>query len=229
MALWSSKLIARDIIVKPEVSIDLQPDAATVYDLSRYKNNGTITTATWTQLPGGIWGLSFVSTNPDKVTFSSIKAYDLGEEFTLFAWVKPTTLTSTMQIIACEDTAVKGYGFYIAADGSFAMYTRDAGGADTAGSLVGSVTTSRYHYLVVVHTSGDARFWADGIDRTNVATSRNPADPFGNPLYVGVYGNGAANPMNGIIPYYGIRKYAFTAGQIRSNYEKTKHLFGVHD
>jgi len=37
----------------------MEGTGSSVHDLSKYHNNGTITGATWTQLPSGIWVLSF--------------------------------------------------------------------------------------------------------------------------------------------------------------------------
>ena len=62
MAFWSSKLIARNIVLQPENSIDVEPGVVTLIDQSRYRNNGTFVNApTWTKLPSGLWVLNFDS------------------------------------------------------------------------------------------------------------------------------------------------------------------------
>jgi len=72
----------------------MEGTGSSVHDLSKYHNNGTITGATWTQLPSGIWVLSFDGVD-DYVEVPNHNALKLARAFV--AWVNiPTLLTELL-------------------------------------------------------------------------------------------------------------------------------------
>jgi len=85
-------MIARGIVLQPELSIDLEPDATTLYDLSRYKNNGTMLGAgepNAVQLPRGLWVWDFDGTD-DIITIGNT----LQSIRSALLWIYPDDITT---------------------------------------------------------------------------------------------------------------------------------------
>lgn len=99
--LWKSKVLDLG-------SPKYQPQVAAAptrywFDRSRYQRHGTITGATWKQLPSGVWVLSF--DGDDYITAGT--GIVLSGDFTLEAWTKITTIGAFRSIFG-QASAISG-------------------------------------------------------------------------------------------------------------------------
>ena len=85
-------MIARDIVFAPEMSMDLEPDATTLYDLSRYGNDGSHKGSgepDAVQLPSGLWVWDFDGSD-DIITIGNI----LSNVQSALLWIEPDDNTT---------------------------------------------------------------------------------------------------------------------------------------
>ena len=80
----------KGLVLDPEASRDIEPGIVTLYDRSRFQNNGAMTDVTWVRLPSGLWVMGFNGT-------TSIVNCGVGASLanltpmTLIEWINPTT------------------------------------------------------------------------------------------------------------------------------------------
>ncbi len=215
--------LARGIVLQPEFSIDLEPDVATLYDLSRYKNDGVITAATYVQEPSGVWVLQF-----DGATTYTTHA-DEGfskeaEDRTLLAWVKRGATVATDRIF--------GYGTW-GADEAFDCCIVQTGALELVGHTnnyqsTGTPSTQDIWQLCgFVLAGGRIYFTVNAVADSDFATTIDTT--LSGTAYIGCSIAGVTqNDMLGDLSIIFLN-YALTPGQITSYFEKTKHWFGVHD
>ena len=96
----------RGIVFESEVSRDVEPGVVTLYDRSRFQNNGAMTDVSWTQLPSGLWVMSYNGSSSlvDLGNADSLKLKDTN--FTLMLWFNPTTVgvDTTTQLFGTQDS-----------------------------------------------------------------------------------------------------------------------------
>jgi hypothetical protein len=83
--------LTRGLVFSSEVSTGVMPDIATTLDRSRWKNNGTNTAITYSQLPSGLYVHNFDGA-PSKI----VLAKTLGKVQSVLFWIKPTLLSRSI-------------------------------------------------------------------------------------------------------------------------------------
>lgn len=221
--------LARGIVLQPENSIDVEPDALVLYDLSRYGNNGAMLGAgepNAVQLPSGAWVWSFDAID-DIITIPNAPSLYL-TTFTIHMWVYQNAEEATTEY----DLMAKGDN----ADG-FYWRIEDGTGVRLVTYLAGGLRFN-YTWLAVVGA---------GIWRLLTLTYDNPtitASLYVNGLLISTQvqannmgANNTANlvigdifaPSDSLFAPPLIYNYIRSAGQILNYYENTKHWLGVHD
>jgi hypothetical protein len=109
-------------------------------------------------------------------------ALDVGDTFSLEAWVKRSATQGTVQSIIQKGIGTAGFDLQFAADNKL---TLAANGVTIVQSTTTQTDTSAFHHYVVTKTTGTAvKVYIDGIDRTGTVTSTVVADT-ASPLYIG--------------------------------------------
>lgn len=98
----------------------------------------------------------------DKINFGTGASLDLSGDFTLDAWVNPTTTSGVHAILGKHDAGVEGYLLYILTG---KLYVQSNAGTLASTS---SLSTGDWHHVVGLIDSGTFRVYVDG-------------DPDGNP------------------------------------------------
>ena len=217
-------MIINDCVLDLENSMDLEPDAATWIDQSRYKNHGTITAGAggWVQLPSGLWVYDFDGAASVIALGLPNSLKNITYPFTVSFWAN--TDLSTCVYITMSGNHIADTAIALAAGANIYL---GSGGVNRWGVTNGSalLQSGVWEQWVVVYTlETSVKFYLNAISRTVV----NILDTFASIGWiVGARDLVGSQTVNGQIGSPEVYRYALTAGQVRNNYEKTKHLYGV--
>ena len=230
-------MIARSIILQPEQSIDVSPGVVTLYDLSRYRNNGTMTNVTWVQLPSGLWVQSFNGTT-SLVDFGNTASVRIRRAFSYSAWFYANTIVGADHLI-CKwgGDANRSYRSVLINGMIYFVLFDNSGGVRQIGRYYNTVlNTSQWYYTVGTWdgtlASTGLRIYLNGV---RVDDTNNNAGVFTGlgdstvPLRLGCDSDAAAEIFDGYLVLDKFDTYTWTPGQVRNRYENTKHWFGIHD
>ena len=154
-------------------------------------NNGTITGATWTRLPNGLWYPSF--DGDDKINVSHATSIDIDtEDFSVGAWANLTTnVTNYRTILWKAESAANYAGYYMFFSITTGYFNGGIDGVAQASVDINDTTnhlnTGWHLYFMTVDrdSATGLKIWVDGV---NVATG-NPTTITSltntNPLYIG--------------------------------------------
>lgn len=146
---------------------------------------------------------------------------DLGDTFTLEAWVKPT-LGASMTVIS------KGIGAYqmrVLSDGTLALNQEGTLGIAFSTTFL---VDGQWAHVVATKSGASVAVYINGVDRTNVigsATFGNTNDPLG----IGAANAGASDFFNGSIDDAAVYNYALTGAQVLNHYQIGTSTSGATD
>ena len=197
-----------------------------IYDRSPYGNAGTITGATWTRLPSGLWVLSFDGVD-DYVDCGDRASLDTADAITIMAWAKPTDVVGTKVIAARRIQPDVENPFYFALLGdklNFAFYVGGVWKGNVAG--VDTLSAGLFSHLAVTYNRAQYIYYINGIE--DVARNETAAMPTGTDvkLMLGNY-DGGAQRFSGYIALLYIYNRALSALEIQNHFNQEKRLFGV--
>lgn len=100
-------MLSRGIVLDSEVSVDIEPSPTTLYDRSRFKNDGTFFAAgkpDWVRLPSGLWVMDFNGIDAE-VTIPDSPELSFGDgssdrPFSIMAWVKFDTVAYVKRLFS---------------------------------------------------------------------------------------------------------------------------------
>ncbi len=222
--------LARDIVLQPENSIDVEPDALTLYDMSRYKNNGTMVGAgnpDWVRLPSGLWVLDFNGTT-SRIDCGTDPSLYLAWSFTIEVWFKTNTITGGFDAIVARGLAINFQRYLLSLANNTLAYIDGVAVRLVSGTVI--TTTDWFHGVVTLDAVAQrGNLYVNGTLANSAAIVNTVTVSAASILYLGYSQADAGNWFNGIIGPCHIYNYAKTAGQILNRYETTKHWFGIHD
>jgi len=223
-------MISRGVVLQLENSIDVEPDALTLYDLSRYQSNGTMRGAgqpNAVQLPSGTWIWVFASGDWIEVTAPQMNF--TSELFSGLAWVN-TSVTATVQTIMIRGLGgIDGWGMLIHTNGRIDFETYQAAASQLSYAAGGAVPAGAWCLCGWTRNGASCRVYVNGVDVTNtVGVHINPLTS-ARTVKIGIGDNKVAYPFVGLMSPFLWFSYTLTPGQILNHYEKTKHWFGIHD
>ena len=212
------------LVLDPEVSVDVEPGVVTLYDRSRFRNNGVMTDVTWVRRPSGLWVMEFNDAS-SFVDCGHDASFNL-QHLTLEAWVvNAEGLSVNSQHILVKKTGyVSHFGYMIYLESGGVYFNLGDGGSHRetyVGPLAWDVT-AWYH---IVLTFDNARFYVyrNGVhqgDRALAFTIVHDATDFYIGRMAGVW-------YNGQIAMARVYNYPLTPGQVLQRFEATRRLFGV--
>lgn len=112
-----------------------------ILDYSGYANHGTISGATWTRLPSGLWTLSF--DGDDYVDCGNGTSLQITGKVTILIWLKlPSGIGGTYGIVMKHnDGSNRGYGIWTALPGNIVFaVTSDGSGTTQDAADLGDMT-----------------------------------------------------------------------------------------
>ncbi len=210
---WQSKVLD---LGSPKYS----PNKTYWFDRSRYRNHGTITGATWVQLPSGVWVLSFDGN--DYISLGN--NLNFATSFTLEGWIKNSQTAAAAQPIISKGTTNK-YQYILGLDtngyGLIGVYKTT--GVDHVYKLGSTnLRDNLWHHIVGVYTlNTSATLIVDGV---LIGTSTTVSGAMGSGDATCMVGSraDAAQWYTGIIGGIGAYTRALTLGESIRNKQRTK-------
>lgn len=150
---------------------------STLFDKSRYRSHGVITTATWAT---GLHGkaLDFNYDNPDYVTIPAAHTQlnFTSEDFSLIVRLKYDRM-STVGLIFCRgESNVSGWHFYARATGEIRFTSCQLGATQISYSAIGEVALATWYTLGFSREGDTVKVYKNGVDVTSVSgTHIDPA------------------------------------------------------
>ena len=223
-------MIINNCVLDLENSMDVEPAATPWYDLSRYKNHGTITAGAggWVQLPSGLWVYDFdgIVTKIQHPTFWDT----IPTEFTLIAWIYVNSGAGAGYLIGKVNSG--GNMFILRHRGAGAVISFDTNGGGIGIiylSSVGSLPAETWGMATGVYKMGvKSKIYLNTTETEAASVADEIQDGTAFDFTIGARHDNY-NTHDGLIALVRIYNYALTPGQVRNYYEKTKYLFGVYE
>jgi len=219
-------MIINDCMLDLEASMDLEPAATPWYDMSRYHTNGVVTGATWEQHSSGLWYKEFNSATPDYVVVTCPQCDFTGEDYSILARIKISSLASHRIIFQRGLLNTDGYMFRVHAGGYLQSETYQAAASQLSMSAATAIAVDTSYTVGLSREGNSIRVYRDGVDIT--VTVGNHIDPTSSVRTgkIGIHDNLIDTPFDGEISFFKIFNYALTAGQQRNWHNKINYLYG---
>ena len=159
---------------------------ATTADASGHGHTGTINGATWVAT-GCKFGacLSFAGSSGKNVTTPDAADLDLGVNFTIAAWVKPTTVSGWRPVLIKENSGgTEAYLFYSNPSSQGAYFT-DSASHEWSVAPSGNVSTSAWSHVVMVRSGTSLSYWVNGVSVGSASVSSLPVTTSSGILAIG--------------------------------------------
>lgn len=198
-----------------------------IYDRSPYGNIGTITGATWTRLPSGLWVLSFDGTD-DRIEIPSLA---MDGDRTLEVWVKTTAGNDGNNHNAVSWRYDADNLLFVRKNSTNDTWTWwvKCGGINVSDQAVAITDDALWHQIVLVidKTNSKVYFYWDTVDKTSggaaqagtmvsdTATLHLGSDYYDGDVWIGSLA--IARLYNRVL----------SAFEIQNHFNREKHLFGV--
>jgi uncharacterized delta-60 repeat protein len=148
----------------------------------------------------------------DYVDVPDHASLDTGDRFTLEAWVKrSSTSSSTKTVLA------KGGGSWRLSFTNNVLTLAKGGSGTVASASVSTTDTTGFHHVMATKSGGSARLYIDGVDRTGTVTNRTIANTSA-ALNIGRYTSGSEH-FPGLIDEVAIYNLALGAAQVQQHFK----------
>lgn len=196
----------------------------TVYDRSGHGNNGTITGATWTRLPSGLWCLSFGG-DDDLVTVANAPSL-VSNNFSVELWFNPDNVTAVLAQLAGWRKGSEWYTLACYANWAALSFIVDE--ASYANELVTSnvLTAGAWHHVVFSYFDPTREISVNGILKATDETAGKDANST-YPLIMGRWAGGAGQWLAGKEALVRVHVPALSAGEPLRHYNREKNVFGM--
>ena len=173
-----------------------------LFDKSRYRSHGAITTATWA---AGLHGfcLDFNSANPDHVVIpAGFTQLDFTtEDFSLIMRVNLDAFAAVRQLFCRGLANNDGYYWEVRATGEMRFATNQLAAGQVSDSAVGDIVAGSWYTLGISRVGASVRLYRDGLDVTTVVGVHIDPLTCGRTAKIGIWDNLVANPYDGRIEF----------------------------
>ena len=205
------------------------PSPTTLHDFSRYRSDGTITTASWTQLPSQLWALEFNQANPDHVvipdTFTQLDF--TSEDFSIIIVVNADDFAGEGMLICRGQLATSGYRLQLRNVGRLDFFTSQNLAEQYSRTSNGSLVIGTWYTLGLSRHGVSVRLYINGVDSTSTVGLHFSPTTNSRDFTIGTYDDLAVDTFDGKIALLHVFNYALSPAQHRAIYHSTKWLFGV--
>ena len=203
------------------------PPAVVFEDASRFGNNGTITGATWTQLPSGLWYLNFNGSNQD-VDLGKAVSLSLLETLSIEFWAEGSLGSDAFISNLANPPTRSQYGLISSTGNRLRWQSFSAAGEDDFDGL-GSARGQGWVHTVVTLAATDLNYYLNGVDQAiGITVTRQCTEAERGNTYLGRQGDwGGAGDYRGNLALMRIYDYALSAADIFAHYQAERSLFGV--
>ena len=218
-----------DLMFKPpalEIPLSLRGlpgGGSKIYDRSQYGNHGTITGAIWEKLPSELWGLSFDGSD-DIVTVASADCLNFGDSsFTLLLWVKKTRTYGGL-IGKYGGVQTGHWGFTFVNPTTIRFYNGETAAPVAA---LTNYENKWCHYGLVVNRADDNFYVYQQGEYVDKAAFTTQSFTNAAAFTVGGYVFSQWDNLQGSIALCSLHKRVLSALEMKANFNREKHLFGV--
>ena len=225
------RLLARDVEVArdrldPSMVLNLTgyPGGGSILqDRSLYRNNGTISGATWVRTPGGLWCLSF---GDDYVEVADSNSLKTPNGLTLETLVKP----SFEGVERTFSAYGKNWGTPFSMSKGSANELKihiEVGGTSYYPSGGNLPINSWSHTLFTWDkASGEEKIYVNGVNVQTGTDYTGDLATITEPLWIGGV-SGPSSYFNGLIALVRLYNQALSATKIAQHYQQERHLLGI--
>ena len=191
-------------------------DGSSFMDRSAYGHLATVTGAIWRPDGRGFEGDDYVELTSTQMNYTT-------GAFSIWAWVKVTSLADNRVILIRGLSLADGYFLYIGSGGEIIFYTYQASASQVSYSAAGTITTGNWNLIGVTRSGSSARVFKNVVDVTNtVGTHTNPLTNVVRTVKIGIYDDKVSSPMVGIIREVGSVNRVLSQGEWQRLYLATK-------
>ena len=215
-----------------------EPSTTTLYDHSRFENDGAMANVTWAQVPNGM-RVPVFNGSSSRVTIPGASTADMNftiQDYSIACWVKWQSDSTSQIIIGRYVLDNNGWEIYLTETGGvFSLTTRQ----HHAGTIVDTFPRSAYnstgwaldtwHHMVITRSGTLALHYKNGVSLATTFSTGGLTDAEScvQAVAIGIRYTLDANWLNGNVALLQVYNYALTPAQIRSRYSATRSLFGV--
>ena len=194
-----------------------------IYDRSQYGNHGTITGATWEKLPSGLWYLSFDGSD-DIVTVANANCLNFGDSsFTLLLWVQEAEAYGDL-IGKLGGIQTGHWGFTFV---NFTTIRFCNGETVTPITTLTNYENKWCHYGLVVNRADDNFYVYQQGEYVDKAAFTAQSFTNAAALTVGGCAFSLWGNLQGSVALCSLHKRVLSALEMKDNFNREKHLFGV--
>jgi len=217
----------KGLVLEPEVSRDVEPGIVTLYDMSRFHNDGAMTNVTWVQLPSGLWVMSFNGVT-SLVNCGTGNSLNLTGDMSFLFWLYLPTVADGKMVICRGLANADGYYMQIANAGANInriFLTLNQVAAQTQQlSVDNTLTAATWMHIGITRSGINCLIYRDGMDSTGAPVAMASPVTSARNFYIGQYNTGALR-VAGSLSLFNVYNYALTPGQILKRYEATRRFF----
>ena len=191
-------------------------------DRSRFKNDGTFTNVTWSQLPSGLWTMGFngagLITLPTRTVLGGQAA------FSVACWFK-TSISGVEQYLISTWTGGSLY-FAISATNKVRLIIFTSSGQSPAPVPATSVNDNKWRLAVGTYDGSNINIYLNGVsDVAPIAHTGRMNSDATTPVVLGRRSNLASGFLTGSMALPRLFLYALSADQISRIYEAERRWF----
>ncbi len=192
-------------------------------------NDGTITGATWTRLPSGLWVLSFDGTD-DYILVPNKPSLQITPAITYEFWVNQSVLKDYATFIS-NGLATAPYMTIRSVNGSFQAIFASANGTEStkAGTTNIATVATWFHLAITLDVSsgsGVSTLYRNGVQNGTQTTANMNSITMTTDYNIG-RDNRNDGYLNGYMCGERIYNRVLSASEIANHYNQKRHLFGV--
>ena len=202
------------------------PPVATTPDKSRFKNHGTNTAITYTQLESGLFVPVFDGATSLINCGNDASLNTLG--LTYIYWVRPTVSFAAGPVVIGKGGFGAGWYMQILASGQFAPYIKLVAGEITSGEC-GSTTLAilgLWYCVAFTYDGTTAIIYVNGVAEVSHVEA-GVINTNATAMIIGSYFDGTLD-FSGNTLIECVANYAFSPDEISNHFEDKRHWFGVN-
>ncbi len=211
-------MFSRGLVFGAQPETGAQPDVTTLYDRSRFKNNGTWVSGIWQQQPSRIW----MSTGRYNITLSPSLTFSGIRPITVMAWGNPSSRAQYSGLI-CQQAEIMLTMFNVDYKPAFVLNSFATNDRAINPTAWDSGYLNKWWFLAGTYDGTNLKLFIQG----NEAASVVPTGSYGDLVNNWSTGNNNNVTFLGSTGMFRVYEYALSAGQINKIFDSERRWFGV--